>query len=141
MTELAELATTPITVDRRRLIDSATALALLEAVVADRASGVDCHQSLLESCLARAGVSKTDASVLSRVDLRVLYAQRVLPIQLTLAAAVAVHIAQRGERLGLDDCTSITNARRVAARVPNIVHSEPRRRAAHTTVRPENARV
>jgi hypothetical protein len=107
------------------VLDVGDALDLIADVLAHRgpASGRTSaiRGSILTECLQRAGLDQETAERLQLRPLRERYALHLLPLQLTLGAAIAFDMVQRSERLGLTGSEGLANAIRVASRIPDLI--------------------
>jgi hypothetical protein len=73
--------------------------------------------SLFAEVLAHLGFPAPDVETIERIGVERAYDERLLPVRMTLGAAVALHVAQRSEQLGLPDRAVAANVERVVARI------------------------
>jgi hypothetical protein len=94
------------------------ALELLEYVIEETPPD-GTRTCVLADCLALVGVEVAALQQLRCVSARELYANRRLPVRLTLGAAAALYVAQRSTDFGLPAMEVLSNAERVGRRVAN----------------------
>ena len=89
----------------------------LARAVAIRREAISAKSTLLIDVLLLLGLEARDANTIDRMGIKWAHEEHQLPVRMTMGAAVALHVAQRSEQLGLPDDVVAANVARVVCRI------------------------